>query len=59
MPHKLWGNEKSCNFAKDLRDVAQLVAHFVRDEGVSCSSQVIPTTTKRFYRGIIIGKHLS
>ncbi len=56
MPHKLWGNEKSCNFANDLRDVAQLVAHFVRDEGVACSSQVIPTTPKDFTGGIIIGK---
>ena len=26
-----------------LRDVAQLVAHYVRDVGVACSSHVIPT----------------
>ena len=25
------------------RDVAQLVAHYVRDVGVACSSHVIPT----------------
>lgn len=26
-----------------FRDVAQLVAHYVRDVGVVCSSQIIPT----------------
>ena len=32
-------------FAADWknRDVAQLVAHYVRDVGVACSSHVIPT----------------
>ena len=31
---------------QENRDVAQLVAHYVRDVGVACSSHVIPTTKR-------------
>ena len=31
-------------FSKSYRDVAQLVAHYVRDVGVGRSSRLIPTT---------------
>jgi hypothetical protein len=53
-------SEKSSNFAlvlkqeaalgfphQGFRDVAQLVAHYVRDVGVGRSSRLIPTLTKR------------
>ena len=33
-------------FAPQNRDVAQLVAHYVRDVGVGRSSRLIPTSTK-------------
>jgi hypothetical protein len=37
------------------RDVAQLVAHYVRDVGVAGSSPVIPTARKpRFSRGFFL-----
>ena len=39
---KLRGSFSSCGF----RDVAQLVAHYVRDVGVASSSPVIPTRRK-------------
>ena len=44
---------KSCtaalfyNLPEGNRDVAQLVAHYVRDVGVVRSSRIIPTKTKR------------
>ena len=38
--------EKICR-----RDVAQLVAHYVRDVGVACSSHVIPTQEKPIASG--------
>ena len=41
---------KSSNFAfafQSNRDVAQLVAHYVRDVGVGRSSRLIPTKTRR------------
>ena len=44
---------KSCTAAlfynppEGNRDVAQLVAHYVRDVGVVRSSRIIPTNTKR------------
>ena len=37
------GTEQSA-LAADFRDVAQLVAHYVRDVGVGRSSRLIPTT---------------
>ena len=33
------------------RDVAQLVAHYVRDVGVGRSSRLIPTICKGFMKG--------
>ncbi len=44
---------KSCtaalfyNLPEGNRDVAQLVAHYVRDVGVVRSSRIIPTNNKR------------
>ena len=38
---------KSTNFASANRDVAQLVAHYVRDVGVGRSSRLIPTAERQ------------
>ena len=50
-------SEKTCTFAlafqhkaKSNRDVAQLVAHYVRDVGVGRSSRLIPTKSSKVYR---------
>ena len=40
-------SKKKCTFAHDLRDVAQLVAHYVRDVGVGRSSRLIPTANEK------------
>ena len=46
-------SKKYCTFARGFkkcesnRDVAQLVAHYVRDVGVGRSSRLIPTIKKR------------
>ena len=39
---------------KSNRDLAQLVAHVVRDDGVAGSSPVIPTTFKKRIKKIVL-----